>query len=321
MKRLLFLLLAIVLVFGLIGCSNSSSGSSGDGDDKVVLGLAMPSADHGWLGALIQNAEDQAKALVEDGTIDDYVFTTAADPTTQANNVDDLLTQEVDAIVMLPIESEALSPVGTKIKEAGIPLVIVDRELTNDTATVLVKGDNKGIGANAGKYFVEHLGGSGKIVEITGSPSSVTTLRSEGFYESIEGSDIEIISTQSGDFQTEASLKVMENILQANPEIDAVYTHDDEMALGVIQAINEANRTDIQFVTGAGGHKEAYEIIQDGGLLKATFLYSPLMVKDGVKVGAKLANGEEPEEEEVVLEATQITEENVADHYNPDANY
>lgn len=317
MKRFLVLMFAFVVI-GLAGCSQSGSGSN---SDEVVLGLALPSATHGWMGALIQNAEDQAKALVEEGVIDDYIFTTADSPSAQVNNVEDLIAQGVNAIVMLPLESEALSPVALKIKEANIPLVIVDRELTNDAATVVVKGDNTGIGTNAGKYFIEQLGGSGKIVEIAGPSSSVTQQRSDGFREAIAGSNIEIIASQSGDFSTETSLRVMENILTAQPNIDAVYTQDDGMALGVIQAIKEANRTDIKFVTGAGGSKEVYQIIQEDGMIKATFLYSPLMVKDGVILGAKLANGEQAESAEVVIPASPVTNDNVADHYDPEANF
>jgi ribose transport system substrate-binding protein len=325
MKRWLSVLFVSVVAFGLVGCSSSSSsgssGNSSEKDDSVVLGLALPSATHGWMGALIQNAEDQAKALVEDGTIDEYEFTTADSPADQANNVEDLIAQGVDVIVMLPIESEALSPVAAKVKDEGIPLVIVDRELTNDAATVVVKGDNKGIGTNAGEYFVEQLDGKGKVVEISGPSNSVTKQRSDGFRESIEGTDIEVIASQSGDFSTETSLKVMENILTAQPEIDAVYTQDDGMALGVIQAIKEANRTDIKFVTGAAGSKDVYEIIQEDGLIKATFLYSPLMVKDAVVIGADLANGKEPESAEVVIPATPVTKDNVEEHYDADAAF
>ncbi|GAA0484976.1 ABC transporter substrate-binding protein [Salinibacillus aidingensis] len=324
MKKWLTFSLALLLTIGLFGCSGESSGgsddSSGDsGDDEVVLGIALPSATHGWMGALIQNAEEKAQELVDNGTIDDYEFTTAENPADQANNVDDLIAQGVDAIVMLPIESEALSPAGQKIADEGIPLVVVDRELTNDAADVLVKGDNTGIGENAGEYFVEQLNGSGKVVEIAGPSNSVTQQRSDGFRQAIEGSDIEIIASQSGEFSKETSLQVMENILTAQPEIDAVYTQDDGMALGVIQAIKEAGREDIQFVTGAAGSKEVYENIKEDGLISATFLYSPLMVRDGVEVGASLANGEEPESSEVILEATPVTKENVDEHYDPDS--
>jgi ribose transport system substrate-binding protein len=320
LKKFFVLCLSLLMVFGLAAC-NTEEGSGGADDDTIKIGISLPSATHGWMGALIDSAEKQAQALEESEGIE-YVMTNAADPNKQANDVDDLIAQDVDAIVMLPIESAALSPVGQKVKDAGIPLVIVDRELENDAATVVVKGDNEGIGVNAGKYFVEKLNGEGKVVEITGPPSSVTEQRGSGFQEAMESTDgIEVIASQSGDFSTEKSLEVMQNILQAHDHIDAVFTQDDGMALGVLQAIKEAGRDDIQFITGAGGGKGVFENIQEGGLISATFLYSPTMVEDAVKIAADLAQGDEPEETMVVKEATQVTEENVDEYYDPNSKF
>ncbi|QHJ72075.1 substrate-binding domain-containing protein [Planococcus halotolerans] len=323
MKKFIILMLALAAAMVLAACGEdggTAEGGSGD-DDTLTIGISLPSATHGWMGALIDNAEQQAKELQESEGIE-YVMTNAADPNKQANDVDDLIAQGVDVIVMLPIESAALTPVGQKVKDAGIPLVIVDRELENDAATVVVKGDNEGIGINAGEYFIEQLNGQGKIVEISGPPSSVTEQRGSGFKEAIDGQDgMEIIASQSGDFSTEKSLEVMENILQANPEIDAVFTQDDGMALGVLQAIKEAGRTDIQFVTGAGGAKQVFEDIQNDGLMSATFLYSPTMVRDAVKIAGELAQGNEPEETMVIKEATQVTEENVDEYYDPESKF
>lgn len=320
MKKFLILLLASVMVLAACGNDGGATGG-GDSDDTLTIGISLPSATHGWMGALIDNAEQQAKELEESEGIK-YVMTNAADPNKQANDIDDLIAQGVDVIVMLPIESAALTPVGQKIKDAGIPLVIVDRELENDAATVVVKGDNEGIGVNAGKYFIEQLNGQGKVVEISGPPSSVTEQRGSGFKEAIEGEEgMEIIASQSGDFSTEKSLEVMQNILQANPEIDAVFTQDDGMALGVLQAIKEAGRTDIQFVTGAGGAKGVFEDIQNDGLMSATFLYSPTMVRDAVIIAGEIAQGNEPEEAMIVKEATQVTEENVDEYYEPESKF
>ncbi|WP_026570884.1 MULTISPECIES: substrate-binding domain-containing protein [Sediminibacillus] len=323
MRKLLVLFLSMLVLGGLAACgSGEESGGEASGEDgDLTIGISLPSATHGWMGALIDNAEKQAQEIKEAEGID-YVMTNAADPNKQANDVEDLISQEVDVIVMLPIESAALSPVGQKVKDAGIPLVIVDRELENDAATVVVKGDNEGIGVNAGKYFIEQLDGNGKVVEITGPPSSVTNQRGSGFQEAMDGEDgIEVIASQNGDFSKEASLEVMQNILQAHSQIDAVFTQDDEMALGVLQAIKEAGRDDIQFITGAGGNKTVFENMQEDGLIKATFLYSPTMVRDAVSIAADLAKGEEPEEEMVVKEATQVTKENVDQFYNEDSKY
>ncbi|TDL66185.1 LacI family transcriptional regulator [Rhodococcus qingshengii] len=321
MKKFLVMILSLVTMFSLVACnSESGSSESGKDDDTLKIGISLPAATHGWMGALIDSAEKQAKALKESDGIE-YVMTNAADPNKQANDVDDLIAQDVDVIVMLPIESAALSPVGQKVKDAGIPLVIVDRELENDAATVVVKGDNEGIGVNAGKYFVEKLNGKGKVVEITGPPSSVTEQRGAGFKEAMESSDIEVVASQSGDFSTEKSLEVMQNILQAHPEIDAVFTQDDGMALGVLQAIKEAGRKDIQFVTGAGGGKAVFEDIKEDGLITATFLYSPTMVEDAVKIAADIAKGNKPAESMVVKEATQVTKDNVDEFYDSESKF
>lgn len=341
MRKLLFVLMSFLVVVGLAACgddeesntkgndnSNTESikeenteSNNTDENNDLTIGISLPAATHGWMGALIDHAEQQAKEIKESEGVD-YVITNAADPNSQANDVDDLISQDVDVIVMLPIESAALSPVGEKIKEAGIPLVVVDRELENDAATIVVKGDNEGIGINAGQYFIEQLNGEGKIVEIEGPPSSVTDQRGSGFKEAIEKEDnMEIIATQSGDFSTEKSLEVMQNILQSHTQIDAVFTQDDEMALGVIQAIKEAGRDDIQFVTGAGGTKSVFEHIQEDGLISATFLYSPTMVRDGIEIAAALAQGKETEETMLVKEATQVTKDNVDEYYDSDSKY
>lgn len=318
--------MVLVVIGVLAACGSESEGEgsgsdSGGDEDTYTIGISLPSATHGWMGALIDNAETKAQEIQENQNVE-YVMTNAEDPNQQANDVDDLISQDVDAIVMLPIESAALSPVGQKVKDEGIPLVIVDRELENDAADVVVKGDNEGIGENAGEYFTNQLDEGSKVVEITGPPSSVTEQRGAGFDEAMQAADgIEVVASQSGEFSTETSLSVMQNILQSEEQIDAVFTQDDGMALGVVQAIKEAERDDIQFVTGAGGAKEVFESIQDGGLISATFLYSPTMVEDGVEIASQLAQGEEPEEDTVIKEATEITEENVDEFYDPDSKF
>lgn len=313
--------MTLITVMVLAACGAKDEGEKTDKEGELKIGISLPSATHGWMGALIDSAEQEAKEMKKNDGIN-YVMTNAADPNKQANDIDDLIAQKVDVIVMLPIESAALTPVGQKIKDAGIPLVIIDRELENDSATVVVKGDNEGIGINAGKYFVEQLNGQGKVVEITGPPSSVTEQRGKGFKEAMDNEPgIEVVASQSGDFSTEKSLEVMQNILQAQPEIDAVFTQDDGMALGVLQAIKEAGREDIQFITGAAGAKEIFDNMKEDGLIKATFLYAPTMVADGIKVAAKIAQGEEPEDKMVIIEATQVTKENVDDYYDENSKF
>lgn len=312
LRKLTVGFLALAMVVGLAGCSSSPASKS-----DITIGLSFPAADHGWLGAVIQNAQDEAKRLGVNFTV-----TTADSPNKQTNDIEDLITKKVSAIVMLPMETDALTPAATKVKDAKIPLVVFDREVANDSYTKLVKGDNLGIGKNAGKFIVDKLGGKGDVVIISGNPSSVTTLRTQGFMEAIKGSQIKVLADQPGDFQKEKSYQVMQNILQANSHIDAVYTHDDEMALGVMQAIKEAKRTDIKIVTGAGGAKDFYKAIQENNeLTLATFTYSPLMVKKAVEEAVNIAKGTKVTEKDTTLPAEQVDKSNVSKFYKADANY
>jgi ribose transport system substrate-binding protein len=286
---------------------------------ETTIGMSFPSATHGWMGAIIKNAQDEAKARGVK-----FVMTTAADPNKQTNDVEDLVAKKVSAVVMLPIETDAMARAAKALKAANIPLVVVDREVKDAEFAALIKGDNVGIGVNAAHHIGKALGGQGAVVEIIGVPASVTTQRSAGFRDTIakQYPGLKIIASQAGDFQREKSLNVMQNVLQQHPKIDAVYTHDDEMALGVLQAIREAKRTDVRVVTGAGGSKAVYQLIANKDpLMKATFVYSPLMVKDAVRAAIDIAAGKRPAEKTIVIPATPVTAENVAKVLDPKANY
>ena len=184
---------------------------------------------------------------------------------------------------MLPQDGAALTPVAQKAERAGIPVVNIDRLFTApDAATATVLGDNYQIGVLAANYIADQLKCKGNVVEIQGLAGiSVTTDRSKGFADTLKkkcpAGGIKIVAKQPGDFNPDKGLKVMENILQAQKKIDAVYTHDDDMAQGVVQAIRNAGRDDEMFLTGVGGSSDAMKQIKEGGLYRATFLYNPNM--------------------------------------------
>lgn len=319
----IMMVLAVCLVMLLaVGCGNSGQGDQKQASSEKreqVIGMSLPAADHGWTGAIAKNAEDEAKALGVK-----YKILTADNPNKQVSDIESLIAQKVSVIIMNPVDTAALTPIAKKVKEANIPLILFDREIESGDYTLLIKGDNKGVGINAAKYIAEKLGGKGNVVDIQGVPCSVTTLRTEGFEETIKSSysGINIVASQPGDFQKEKAYSVAQNILQAQPKIDAIYTQDDEMALGVLKAIQEAKRTDIKVLTGTGGNKEYYEAIKgQNGIDMATFLYSPLMVKDCVKAAAEILKGNLPKQKDIIIPADAVTKDNVAKFYNENANY
>lgn len=302
--------------------STSTEAAGGDNPDgrTVKIAFSFPGADHGWLAAITENAKAEAEKY------DDVEFIPIEgtnDSASQASQVETLIAQSPDVLIILPHEGGALTPVAQQAMDAGIPVINVDREFSTPAAyRTWIGGDNYGIGKAAGEYFADELGCQGKVVEIQGIAGiSVTELRTQGFAEGIAQCDggIEIVAQQPADFVPDKGLQVMEAILQANPEIDGVYTHDDDMAEGVVAAIENAGRQDEMFVTGAGGSAAAMERIAAGGLYRATFLYNPSMAASAVRLARLIALGSgmtdlvEPGVPSYIqLPATTVTADNVA---------
>ncbi len=281
---------------------------------------SAPGADHGWLAAITENAEEEA-AQYDD--VEFVLLEGTNDSAAQVSQVEQLMAEDPDALIILPHEGGPLTPVALEAMEQGIPVVNLDREFSTKGAyRTWLGGDNYGIGVSAANYISEQLDCEGNVVEIQGLAGiSVTEQRSAGFADTIEqlcGDGVQIVAQQPADFLPDVGLEVMETILQAESDIDAVYTHDDDMAMGVVSAIENAGREDEMILTGAGGSTAAMEQIQEGGLYAATFLYNPSMSASAVRVARLIALDQgfdelvEPEvPSRIELTATTVTQDNV----------
>ena len=245
----------------------------------MTIVASVPPTDHGWLGQVAAKAQEAADQW------DDVEFrlVEAADADSQASQIETLINEQPDAIVVLPYDGEALTPVAEKAMEAGIPVINVDRLFaTPEAARTTILGDNYGIGVKAAEFLAGTLDCEGNVVEIQGIAGiSVTEDRSAGFADTIEelcGDGIKIVAQQPGDFNPDTGLEVMEAILQANDDIDAVYTHDDDMAEGVVAAIENAGREDEMILTGVGGSCAAFDQHRGGWPLRGDL---PLQPDDG----------------------------------------
>jgi ribose transport system substrate-binding protein len=331
--------IALLLIIGVAACSDDDGDAADNGDEDsgeesasgggdtsepgetVTIVASVPPTDHGWLGQVAAKAEEAAAQW------DDVEFRLleAADADSQASQIQTVINEGADALVVLPYDGDQLTPIAQAAMEAGIPVINVDRLFASpDAARATILGDNYAIGTNAAAFIAEALDCEGNVVEIQGIAGiSVTTDRSEGFADGIEelcGDGIEIIAQQPGDFTPDLGLEVMEAILQANDDIDAVYTHDDDMAEGVVAAIENAGREDEMILTGVGGSCAAFDRVEEGGLYAATFLYSPTMAGSAVNMARLIAQGRgfadlfEPEVPSmVVVPPTEVNQDNVAD--------
>jgi ribose transport system substrate-binding protein len=329
-------LIAGVAALGLIAaaCSDDDDGDSAGGEteadtgtessesgETVTIAASVPPTDHGWLGQIAAKAQEAADQW------DDVEFrlVEAADADSQASQIQTLINEEPDALVVLPYDGEQLTPVAEQAMEAGIPVINVDRLFASpDAARATILGDNYEIGVKAAEFFAEQLDCEGNVVEIQGIAGiSVTQDRTQGFADTIEelcGNGINIVAQQPADFLPDLGLEVMEAILQANDDIDAVYTHDDDMAEGIVAAIENAGREDEMILTGAGGSCAAFDRIEAGGLYAATYLYSPTMAGSAVNMARLIAQGRgfadlvEPEvPSQIVVPPTEVSQDTVAD--------
>ena len=336
-KRLIIAVVAAALLaIGTSACSvgsdsstktvtvsnTTTTGTSSSGKTVKII-ASVPPTDHGWLGAISKDA--QAAADQHDDV--DFELLQAADADSQAQQIEQAISEKPDVLVVLPQDGAALTPVAQKAEKAGIPVVNIDRLFTApDAATATVLGDNYQIGVLAATYIADQLKCNGNVVEIQGLAGiSVTTDRTKGFTDTLKkkcpGGGIKIVASQPADFNPDKGLTVMENILQAQSDIDAVYTHDDDMAQGVVQAIRNANRDDEMFLTGVGGSQDAMKQIEEGGLYRATFLYNPNMAGTAVNMARLIGLGQGFSElvppevpRQVIVPAAVVTKDNVAQY-------
>jgi len=195
-----------------------------------------------------------------------------------------MLTQGVDAMVLLATESAPLTPTAKKIKERGVLLVNVDRGFLEPVADVYIAGDNAAFGKQSAEYVADKLGGKGNIVVITGIPSTVDTARVEAANAVFaKHPDIKVLDSAVGHWNREKALNAMQGLLQKHSQIDAVWAQDDDMAEGAEQAIKEAGRSGEMWIFGGAGKKDIVKRVMDKDpMYPADITYPPSMIFAGI---------------------------------------
>jgi ribose transport system substrate-binding protein len=199
---------------------------------------------------------------------------------------------------------------------------VVDRALRDPIQDLYVAGNNPGLGAVSAAYVKEKLGGKGDIVVIRGLPIVIDEQRVNAFNEGLKGSDVKVIDSQFGNWSRDDAFKVMQDFLTKHPKIDAVWCQDDDMAVGVLEAIKQANRTDIKFVLGGAGMKDMVKKVMDGdATIPADVLYPPAMVAVAMDLTAAHLYDNVPVRGSYILDATLVTKENAKDFYYADSPF
>jgi ribose transport system substrate-binding protein len=265
---IVFTLITIVVLVG-VGCKKNDAGTAKK-NGKILVGFSQMENNGPWRIAETQSIKDEAAKRASKF---DLIVTDAQGQTAkQVSDVEDLIARRVDVILLAPREFEGLGPALQAAKEAKIPVILIDRIAAGTPGqdyVAFVGSDFIEEGRRAGEWLDKQSKGKAGIVELTGtSGASVAQDRSQGFKNAIQGSpDMKIIASQTADFTRATAQKVMENIIQAKgKEITAVYAHNDEMALGAIQALKDAGLKPGQdvLVVSVDGEKDALKAVARG---------------------------------------------------------
>ncbi|MCD8097522.1 MAG: sugar ABC transporter substrate-binding protein [Lachnospiraceae bacterium] len=333
-KKLLAVLLCSALVASMAGCGSSSSSSTStdtteteestddaeeeaeeaedttaETEEAKTIALVPPAMTSPYYEAVIEGATEVA---------DTYGYTLSilapeseSDYASQVQIVEDFITQGVDAIAICAINSEAITTAVKEANEAGIPIVMFNGNAELEDCDVLsyVSYNQYDAGAMVAEWVAENVGTELKVAIVEGLPSSQSTDRMGGFVDTVEASypDIEVVATQAGDWEREAGMNAAANMITANPDLDLIYALCDEMALGAVQAVKEANK-DIQ-VIGFDGNPNAISSILSGELLATLSANGSRTGEQVVEVLHSYFNGEDVESN-VVIEAVMVSSEN-----------
>ncbi|WP_404427914.1 ribose ABC transporter substrate-binding protein RbsB [Ureibacillus chungkukjangi] len=295
MKKLTILFVALVALV-LSACSMESPFLENAKDDAAnekvsfKIGFSISTLNNPFFVTLSEGA----KANAQEQGVGISIVDAQDDASKQASDIEDLIQQGVDLILINPVDSSAVGSAVEAANSAGIPVITVDRSAESGEVVSHIASDNVAGGVLAGEYLLELVGEGAKVAMLEGvAGSSAARDRGEGFLTAVDGK-VEIVSSLTANFDRGEGLTVMENMLQANPQIQGVFAQNDEMALGALEAI-EASGKNIE-VIGFDATDDALAKVEEGKLA-ATVAQKPDEIgKAAIDTAVAYLNGETVEE-------------------------
>lgn len=256
---------AVLLAVAVAACAapttGGSNGNTSGGSNKYTIGFAVSTLNNPFFVAMVNGVKAEAQ---KEG-VSVVVVNGNNDPTTQLNQMQDLIQQKVNAILLNPTDSQSLSSAVQLANNAHIPVITLDRSVTSGQVATYIASDNIQAGKMAADEIIKALNGQGQVIDLQGSlGTSAEADREKGFTQEIAtASGITVVARQSANFDRSTALNVMQNLLQAHPDVKGVFAQNDEMALGALKAIQQANKSGIAIV-GIDGEQEVVNDVQQG---------------------------------------------------------
>lgn len=302
LKKTLAVAAATVLAFGAVACNRDSAATG-----SVTLALSTQS------NPFFVQLRDGAQKKADEMGVSLNVQDASNDASVQVNQLNNAATSGANVVIVNPTDSDAVVPAVEALNKANIPVVAVDRSASGGTVDSFIASDNVAGGKQAAEALAKSIGEEGEVLVLQGiTGSSASRDRGQGFMEGIAAfPNIKVAAQQTAGFDRVQGLNVTTNLLQAHPNIKAIFAENDEMALGAIEALGDRAGKDV-FVIGFDGTEDGIKAVTDGRMA-ATIAQQPAELgAKAVEEAAKLLKGEQAQKE-VPVEVITVTQENVKD--------
>ncbi|HAE80256.1 MAG: D-ribose ABC transporter substrate-binding protein [Clostridium sp.] len=321
LKKLAALATASIMVLSMAACGSSKPAETTAAETEAAeageetaaaeegaaavegsVGLSLSTLNNPFFVTLSDGAEAKAKEL----GVDLIVVDAGDDSAKQTSDIEDLISKNIAVLIVNPVDSDAVAPAVEDAIEKGIKVIAVDRVVNGVDVDCSIASDNVAGAKMAADYLVELAGEGAKTAELEGvNGASATIDRGEGFH-SVADEKLDVVASQTANFNRAEGMTVMENMLQANPDIQCVFAHNDEMALGAIEAIGDKEI----IVAGFDATDDAIEAVKEGTMAATVAQQPDLMGATAVETATKLMAGETVEKT-LPVEVSLITKDNV----------
>ena len=335
-NHLYILLLFLIVTILLLSCSKEliSSFNITQTHQKVkkVIAVSTIGATHGWPIGVLYHAKEEVKKVAEENDWD-YICLVADDSNEQSRQIIDLVKQHVDCIIMLPMDGASLKTAAKTVQDAEIPLVIFDREIPDFAPTATVKGDNAGIGVTTARIFNRYFPKGTKVLEFMGDTSTVPQQRTDGYDDTIHDNfkkeQVGFTGWQRLDARNLFKTWVDTHNQKEINEVGAIFTHDDEIALGILDALDayEGDKNfkktfaNLKVIGGSAGPQEIYRrILAENKFYLFSLTYRGSMIREAIRVGEKIIKGQNYEEM-TILPTIEVNKKNAKEYLDANSLY
>lgn len=303
-KHLTLVLLTLVLI---VGCSSKEK------TEKPKIAVVVSTLNNPWFVMLAESAAENARKLGYEAKI----FDSQNNPAIESDNFENLISSGYDAILLNPTDSDGSISSILKAKTAGIPVFCMDREVNaDDAATSQILSDNYSGCVSIGIEFVKELKEKGNYVEIIGLVGDNNTwARSKGFHSVVDKfPNLKMVAQQSGNFDRTKAMEVLETIMQANPDIDAVFCGNDAMAMGAFQALQAAGKEYKVKIFGFDGAGDVIEKIREKKIVATGMQFPKVMAQTAAQFADEYFKGRKVFPQRVPVEVELINAANIKDY-------